>query len=142
MRMFLSPRLQDRDVWSLENDRDDSECLFDRRNKICTRTAAVPPSRMSSLVSATNCVATPSTQRDTADVALQVFEGQQTYLLYSIVEGLGRVFPCMPTKQMMCIAWGVALFFERHLGRPVGAACDQLSVTPVIERAHTPYPCL
>jgi hypothetical protein len=80
-------------------------------------------------------VATPSAQRDTADVGLQVYlkEERAADVLYSFAssEDWTECFPACPLNRNDVHRVGVAFIFERHLVRPVGVPCDQLSVLPV-----------
>lgn len=80
-------------------------------------------------------MATPSAQRDTADVGLQVYlkEERAADVLYSFAssEDWTECFPACPLNGDDVHRVGVAFIFERHLVRPVGVPCDQLSVLPV-----------
>lgn len=80
-------------------------------------------------------MATPSAQRDTADVGLQVYlkEERAADVLYSFAssEDWTECFPACPLNRNDVHRVGVAFIFERHLVRPVGVPCDQLSVLPV-----------
>ena len=84
-------------------------------------------------------MATPSAQRDTADVGLQVYlkEERAADVLYSFAssEDWTECFPACPLNRNDVHRVGVAFIFERHLVRPVGVPCDQLSVLPVTHRS-------
>ena len=97
-------------------------------------------------------MATPSTQRDTADVALQEYLEEERAAdvrnSFASSEDWTECFPACPLSRNDVHRVGVAFIFERHLVRPVGVPCDQLSVLPVtpqiepLEGVDTPYPCL